>query len=128
MPSDRKHSSKILIIEDDKPMARALELKLAHEGYNAKAVYNGDDGIEHVKNENFDLILCDLVMPNTDGFMVLKVLKERKVKTPVIVLSNLAQEEDENKARALGAVEFFTKSDTPIASIVQKINNILKTT
>ena len=117
---------KILIIEDEKPIARALELKLVHAGFEAKAVFNGEDGVALFQKETFDLILLDLIMPKMDGFKVLEALKEKKIETPVIILSNLSQEDDERRAKALGAKEFFIKSNTPIATIVEKIERFLK--
>ena len=117
---------KILIIEDEKPMARALELKLTHEGFEAKIVFNGESALELLEKEKFDLIVCDLVMPKVDGFKVLEALKEKKITTPVMVLTNLSQEEDEKRAKSLGAKEFFIKSNTPIANIVERITQLLK--
>jgi len=117
---------KILIIEDEKPMARALELKLTHAGFEAMSAPNGEKGIELIGEQTFSLILLDLVMPKFDGFKVLETLKEKKIKTPVMVLTNLSQEDDEKRAKALGAKEFFIKSNTPIATIVEKVERFLK--
>jgi len=117
---------KILIIEDEKPMARAMELKLTHAGFGVTVAFNGEEGLMHLEKGIFDLILCDLVMPKADGFKVLGTLKEKNSKTPVMILTNLSQEEDEKRARALGASEFFIKSDTPIAVIVERVTEFLK--
>lgn len=116
---------KILIIEDERPMAHALELKLTHVGFEVRTVFNGEDAITLLKKETFMLILLDLVMPKMDGFKVLENLKERKIKIPVIVLSNLSQAEDEKRVKALGAKEFFIKSNTPIAFIVDRVVQLL---
>lgn len=116
---------KILIIEDEKPIARALELKLAHAGFETKTVFNGKDGAELLQKETYKLILLDLVMPKMDGFKVLEMLNEKKITTPVIVLSNLSQKDDEKRAKALGAKEFFIKSNTPIATIVERVIQFL---
>lgn len=123
MPTSKK---KVLIVEDEKPMARALELKLTHAGFEANAVFNGEEGMALLQKETYALILLDLVMPKMDGFKVLEALQDKKITTPVIVLSNLSQQDDEKRAKALGAKEFFIKSDTPIATIVEKISQFLK--
>lgn len=119
-------AKKILIIEDEKPMARALELKLAHAGFDAEAAFNGEDGIELLQKETYALVLLDLVMPKMGGFTVLKFLKEKKIKTPAMVLTNLSQEDDEKRAKALGAKRFFIKSNTPIAAIVEQVVQFLE--
>ncbi|MCX6717709.1 MAG: response regulator [Candidatus Taylorbacteria bacterium] len=71
---------KILILEDEKPLARALELKLIHEGFEVKNDYNGENLISILEKEKFSLILCDMLMPGMDGFQVLQTLKENKIK------------------------------------------------
>ncbi len=116
---------KILVIEDEKAIARALELKLKKAGFDAKRVSNGKEGIDILEEEKYDLILLDLVMPIMDGFATLKELKKRNIKTPVIILSNLSQESDEKKARELGAKDFFIKSNTQISFIVDKVKQFI---
>ena len=117
---------KILIIEDEKPLARALELKLTFSGFEVKTLYSGEDLLATLEKEDFDLIICDLVMPKVDGFQALKLLKENGIKTSVIILTNLSQEEDEKRALDLGAAGFFIKSNTPISTVVKKVQEILK--
>ncbi len=119
-------SKKILIVEDEKAIARALELKLKSTGIEVEVAGNGEKGLEALEKEKFDLILLDLVMPKLDGFGFLEQMKAKKIKTPVIVLSNLSQEGDEGKAKEMGAKEFFIKSNTPLVDIVKHVNKILK--
>ncbi len=121
-----KISKKILIIEDEKTLARALELKLSRADFNVRVVYNGEDGLNLLEKETFDLILLDLIMPKMDGFGVLRCLVELQIKTPVIVLSNLSQENDAKKTKEFGAKDFFIKSNTPISTIAEKVTKILK--
>jgi len=123
MPTEPK---KILIIEDEIPMARAMVLKLTHAGFEATSASNGEDGLTILEKESFSLILLDLIMPKMDGFVVLETLKKKGIKTPVIILSNLSQEDDEKRAKELGAKGFFIKSNTPIATIVEKVAQFLK--
>ncbi len=116
---------KILIIEDERPIARALELKLEHAGFEADICANGEEGLASAEKKKYDLILTDLIMPKCDGFCVLKTLQERKVKTPVVVLTNLSQEEDEKRAKELGAKDFFIKSNISIADMVEKLKKFV---
>ena len=110
-------------------MAKALQLKLTGSGYEVHVTSNGEEVMKAVKSKElgpFDLMLLDLVMPIKDGFEVLAELKEAKNKIPVIVLSNLGQEEDEGRVRELGAKEYFIKSNTSLAEIVEAIGKLLK--
>lgn len=117
---------KILIVEDEKSMAKAMRLKLNKENFKAKAVFNGEEALQVIGEEKFDLIILDLMMPKMNGFEVLQKLKERNNKTPVIVASNLSQEEDVIKVKKLGAVDFFIKSNTPIKELVESVKKILE--
>ncbi len=111
----------ILIVEDERPLAHALQMKLKSEGYQTKVVMNGTDALEEAKKGGIALILLDLIMPLMDGFGVLQELKARGSTTPVIVLSNLGQDEDKAKAKELGATEYYVKSNIPIAEIITHI-------
>ena len=117
---------KILIIEDEKPLSRALDLKLTHEGFLVKTLFNGEGFLPLVQSEDFSLIICDLIMPKVDGFEVLQMIKENNIKIPIIILTNLSQPEDEKRVRDLGATNFLIKSDTPLMKIVENIKDIVK--
>jgi|SRR5574344_67078 DNA-binding response OmpR family regulator len=118
-------SKKILVAEDEKPMANALAMKLSRAGFEVVNAYNGEECVDYFNKEKFDLVLLDLIMPKLDGFKVLEKIKETGSATPVIILSNLSQEDDEKKARSLGAVDFFIKSNTPIVNIINKVQEFL---
>lgn len=121
-----KTSKKILIVEDEKPIRQALELKLSKAGFSITPVSNGKDAISKVSKQKFDLILLDLMMPEMNGYEVLAQLKNLNIKTPVIILSNLGQEEDIKKAKEYGVEDYCIKSNTPISSIVDKVKGKLK--
>lgn len=106
-------------------MARVLEIKLTQAGFEVKSAGNGEDGLAIMEKQDFSLVLLDLMIPKLDGFKVLEKLKERKNKTPVIVLTNLSQMEEEKRARELGAADFFIKSDTSILKIVEQVKEKL---
>ena len=115
---------KILIIEDERPLAHALELKLGHEGYEIEVAYTGAEGLQKAKKGGYKLILLDLILPEMDGFTVLKQIGKNK-KTKVIVLSNLGQDEDKQRTKDLGAVEYCVKSNTPLSEIVKRVKAYL---
>src|SRR5688500_18952363 len=105
----------ILIVEDEKPLAHALELKLKGEGFTTIVVSNGQEALDAIKQQTYDVMLLDLMMPTLDGFQVLQQIQGLSQKPPVVfVLSNLSQHEDEERVLALGARKFFIKSDTPL--------------
>ncbi|OHA61617.1 MAG: hypothetical protein A2556_00780 [Candidatus Vogelbacteria bacterium RIFOXYD2_FULL_44_9] len=117
---------KILIIEDEKTLALALEMKLTRAGFEVKTVFDGEEGIALLQEEIFALILLDLIMPKMGGFMVLENLKIKKIKTPVMILTNLSQENDIKHTKEFGVKEFFIKSNTPIGTIVERVMKLLK--
>ncbi len=116
----------ILIIEDELPIAHALELKFSNNGFNAKIVFNGEEALDSLKKEKFDIILSDLVMPKMDGFRLLEELKKNNNKIPIAILSNLSQEKDKRRAKELDAIGFFVKSDISIAEIVTFVEKLFK--
>ena len=117
---------KILIADDNKAIAMALDLKLQNEGFEVKTVFNGNEALTELEKEKFDLLVLDLIMPQLNGFGVLKGIKEKGIKTPVIVSSDLSQSEDINKVKELGAVDFFVKSDMSVVEMVEKIKEYFK--
>ncbi|MCX6793100.1 MAG: response regulator [Candidatus Falkowbacteria bacterium] len=116
---------RILIAEDEKAYSRALVLKLKNSGFEAESAPDGEAALEAIKNNHFDLLLCDLVMPKVNGFEVIEEIKKQKLDLPVIVLSNLSQADDEKKARALGAIDFLPKSNITLAEVISKVKGIL---
>lgn len=116
-------AKKILIVEDERPLAHALELKLQHEGCQTTAVHNGKDALAEFDKGGYDVILLDMMMPEMDGFQVLQQLHERGGMPTVFVLSNLSLHDDEQRVIGLGAKKYFIKSNTPLAVIVEEIKN-----
>lgn len=123
--ASKPKGKRILIVEDERPLAHALELKLNHEGYVTEIATSGTEALKKGTAGKYDLILLDLIMPEVDGFEVLTELKAKKVKSKVIVLSNLGQDEDKARAKDLGAIEYFVKANTPIVDIVKRVRAAL---
>lgn len=112
---------KILIAEDDISMGNILASKITREGYEVKIANDGQITLDFLEKEKFDLILLDLMMPVKDGFMVMNEMEKRGDKTPIIVSTNLNQTEDVARAIALGAKDYFIKSETPISEVIKHI-------
>lgn len=117
---------KLIIVEDDAILLKALNVEMLGSGFEVFSAINGEAGLDLIKKEKPDLILLDLVMPKMDGFAVLEILKKDKhlSKVPVIVLSNLSQKADVEKAKKLGAVGFYEKATTDLSKLVEKINEL----
>lgn len=116
---------KVLIAEDEKMLSFALQKKLQIEGIDVRVVSNGQECLDALEKEDFGVVLLDLIMPVMTGFDVLERLGHARLsELYVIVLSNLSQKGDEEKARALGAKGFMIKSNTDLTTIVETIKNI----
>lgn len=115
---------KILIAEDEIALSTALDLKLTKEGYETTVVSDGQQAVDAIKSNQYDLILLDLMMPKLDGFAVLTQVRSLGLTVKVIVLSNLSQQDDIARVTALGVSGFYIKSDTPIVDIVQKVKDL----
>lgn len=117
---------KILIIEDDRALQSALMEMLSQEGYETISAYDGQEGMEKAEAENPDLILLDLILPKKDGFEVLAEIKNSPSKNiPVLILTNLEEIDNVQKALDLGAKTFMVKSDFSLRDIIEKIKENL---
>jgi CheY-like chemotaxis protein len=114
---------KLLVIEDDAFLQKILVAKFGKEGFVTVTASDGQEGLDRMKKDPPDLVLLDLIMPVMDGFDVLYAIQTdpNLKKIPVIVLSNLAQDEDAKRAKDLGAVEFLVKGDLAINELVRKV-------
>lgn len=117
----------IMLIEDDKFLSSLVKARLEKEGYLVAQAFDGAEALEMLKQKRPDLIVMDLIMPRVSGFEVLESisLDPEINKIPVIILSNLAQDSDIEKARRLGAVEFFVKIRVSIDDLIKKVKTII---
>lgn len=117
---------KVLVVEDDAFLIKAYQVKLPASGFDLKVAKDGDEALETLKSYKPDVILLDLVMPRRDGFSTLEEIKKQDdlKNIPVIVTSNLAQKEDIDRVRALGATDVITKSDMSLEDLVKRVNKI----
>lgn len=123
---DNPQKQKILIIEDDRSLQAALVEALAQEGYEAASAFDGEEGIQKVETGKPDLILLDLILPKKDGYEVLAELKKGPDKNiPVLILTNLEEIDNVQKALDLGAKTFMVKSDFSLKDVIEKIRENL---
>jgi DNA-binding response OmpR family regulator len=100
---------KILVVEDELKIARFLELELKYEGYEVALTHDGRAGLERAKEENFDLILLDLMLPIMSGIEVCRRLRQAGLKTPIIMLTAKDDVSDKVMGLDMGADDYMTK-------------------
>ncbi|HIJ62086.1 MAG TPA: response regulator transcription factor [Rhodospirillaceae bacterium] len=116
---------RVLIIEDDPMTSRSLEALLRAEGMVVDAAGRGEDGLEIGKLYEFDIILLDLVLPDMDGYEVLRRLRAARIDTPVLILSGLSETDKKVKGLELGADDYLTKPFDR-AELVARIQAIVR--
>lgn len=122
---DKKTS--ILIVEDEKMLAEMYATKFEMEGFIVDKAFDGVNGLEKARKVKPKIILLDIIMPKLDGFAVLKELRadDDFKKTPIVLLTNLGQEDDIEKGKKLGATDYFVKANHTPTDVVQKVRDIL---
>lgn len=100
---------RILLIEDDKAVSQNISLILKRENMIVDASYLGEDGLEDARHYDYDLILLDLILPDMDGYEVIKRLRSSHISTPVLILSGLSTPDKKVKGLVCGADDYLTK-------------------
>ncbi len=120
--------NKILIIEDDRFLSSILKGRLEKEGLTVLQSFDGEEGLTALKQEKPDLVLLDLIMPKKSGFEVLEAvsLDPELNRIPIMIASNLGQDSDIQKAKNLGAVEYYVKVRTSIDELAQLVKNVIQ--
>jgi two-component system, OmpR family, alkaline phosphatase synthesis response regulator PhoP len=105
-----KHpESKILVVEDEDALAIGLEFNLAREGYHVVRAADGRQAIELFKNQTFDLVILDIMLPYIDGFTVAQQLRQEQPQLPILILTARKAAQDRIQGLALGADDYLTK-------------------
>ena len=117
---------KILVVEDDEFLQKILVTKFTKEGFAVKAASDGEQALKMVNEDVPDLVLLDLILPKMTGFDVLTEIRVAAPtkNLPVIILSNLGQEEDIMRAKELGALDFLVKADISVNDVVRKVKEL----
>jgi len=121
-------SGKILIIEDDRFLSLVLKGRLEREGFEVYQAFDGNEALEALKKITPDIILLDLIMPNMSGFEFLESLRSdpQYASIPVVVVSNLGQESDIEKAKSLGVIEYYVKVRTSVDNLILNVKSLLE--
>ena len=102
-------AEKILIIEDDRAILAGLERNLRFEGFEITTASDGEKGLEEAFNGKHDLIILDIMLPKVSGFEICRLLKQKNIETPVIILSAKGQEADKIRGLNIGADDYISK-------------------
>ena len=118
----------VLVVEDDKFLRDLLSLKLKKEGFKVSEAFDGEEGLVKAHSGSPSIIILDLIIPGKDGFAFLEEIKKdpNTASIPVIVLSNLGQREDIERAKALGAKDYMIKAQRTPIEVVERIKSALR--
>ena len=115
--------NKILIVEDEEPIANLIKINLKNAGYYCDVSYNGQDGANKMQSERYDLCLLDIMLPEIDGYELLDYAKS--IELPVIFLTAKGETKDKVKGLQAGADDYITKP-FEILELLARVENILR--
>ena len=120
-------TKRILLVEDEPMLSNLLRQRLEKEGFQVVLAHDGSEAIKFLKENKPDLILLDIILPKMSGFEVMEMMKSDPTlqSAPVVVVSNLGQEEDVARGQSLVAVGYFVKAQMSIEDLVSKIKEFL---
>ncbi|MBN1162689.1 response regulator [Patescibacteria group bacterium] len=118
----------ILLVEDEKDIRLLYAEILTDAGYIVIQAVNGNEGKEKIQNENWDVLLLDVILPEKDGMAILKDLRDSEClqKGPIILLTNLKSDHVPDEAYKLGATGYIVKSDITPDKILNEVKRVLK--
>ena len=118
---------KVLIVEDEGILAKILQEKFKDQGFAPEVAADGEAALPVARQFRPDIIVLDLILPKKDGFAVLEELKADPSlqPIPVIILSNLGQEDEIKKGLSLGAADYLVKAQNPIKAVIEKVKGYL---
>ena len=115
----------VIVAEDDPFFRETIQLQLESHAVSVRTTRNGEEAIQAIDSAVPDLLLLDLLMPKKDGFAVLAHIREKKIELPVVILSNLLDEIDNEKCFAMGAKAYFVKNEMDEDELWPKISQYL---
>lgn len=123
-------AQKILIVEDDRSLQKALTQTLERHQYVTRSAFDGESGLQAAEREKPDLILLDIILPKKDGFAFLEEMRKNPAisSIPVVVLTNLEDSTDIERALGLGARAFLVKTDYQLEEVAEKVEQTLRDT
>lgn len=118
-------TTSVLLVEDDKYLSSSLDEQLTRELYDTKVANDGQEALDHLKSNQFDLVILDLKLPKVNGFDVLQYIKTNAPFTKVIVLTSYADLNNVEKVKQLGADDVIEKP-YDLGELFDAINFVMK--
>lgn len=120
-------NKKILVVEDDTFLRQLIAAKMETDGFDIFVAVDAEAAFKYLEESRPEIILLDLMLPGLDGFQILEQIKKdpKNKDIPVVILSNLSQKEDVDRAMLLGAKDFWVKAYLTLDDIVEKIETII---
>ena len=115
--------NRILIVEDEEPIANLIRMNLVKSGYQCELAFDGEEAADRISEKNYDLILLDIMLPKLNGYEVLEYAKE--VDIPVIFLTAMGETEQKVKGLKLGAEDYIAKP-FEIAELLARVETVLR--
>ncbi len=122
----RIRDRRILVVDDEERMVRFIRLNLEHDGFEVVEAYRGAQAIDRIRSGLPDLVLLDVMLPDIDGFEVLRIIREVS-SVPVIMLTAKGEEDDRVRGLELGADDYITKPFSP-RELVSRVRAVLRRT
>ena len=122
--SEQNTNRRILVVEDEERMVRFIRLNLEHDGFEVVEAYNGQQAMDRLRETLPDLVLLDVMMPDIDGFEVLRLIRENN-DVPVIMLTAKNEEDDRVQGLELGADDYVSKPFSP-RELVSRVKAVLR--
>lgn len=119
---------KVLLVEDDPLLTKMYEAKFRAEGFDIVSAPDGVRGLEMVDQDGIDFIILDIMMPQLSGIDMLEKLRgsQKGKDIPVIILTNLSEKDEEDKAGKLGVKEYLLKANLTPSEVVEKVKKYIK--
>lgn len=120
-------NKKILLIDDDLFILKTIAPKFEKNGYTVSTAKNAEEAKNRLSSSTPDVILLDMILPQTNGIEILKMIKSdpKSMDVPVVIFSNLSSETEYQQAMDLGAVKYYVKADLTPDNVVDEVNKLL---
>jgi two-component system OmpR family response regulator len=127
MADDRPPEARILVVDDEHSIVDAVSTSLGYEGFAVQTAMTGRAALDIVRSSELDLVVLDVMLPDLDGFVVARRMRDEGITTPILFLTAKAELDDKAQAFGLGADDYVTKPFS-LAEIVMRVRAILRRT